>query len=211
VSDRIRLLVADRAATRIGIRLVLEDRVDICAEADTAEQAIRAAMQEQPDVCLIGREIPGGGLTAVRGICRAAPGAGVIVLADAYEVDDMLDAVRAGAVGYVPGSVRPERLQKIIESVMAREAALPRAMVLDILMELRASGSHVDGLTGREAQVLGMLRRGHTTAHIADRLEITPVTVRRHISELVRKLGVADRSELIAPGLELDAANERAA
>jgi DNA-binding NarL/FixJ family response regulator len=71
-------------------------------------------------------------------------------------------------------------------------------MVLELLMELRGHGAGAEVLTGREAQVLGMLRRGHSTAAIAERLEITPVTVRRHISELVHKLGVRNRSELIA-------------
>ena len=70
-------------------------------------------------------------------------------------------------------------------------------MVHELLLELRAGGAGADALTARESQVLGMLRRGQSTAAIAERLQITPVTVRRHISELVRKLGVADRSELI--------------
>jgi DNA-binding NarL/FixJ family response regulator len=70
-------------------------------------------------------------------------------------------------------------------------------MVLDLLFELRRGGA--ESLTGREAQVLGMLRRGHSTAAIGERLSIAPVTVRRHISELVHKLGVEDRSALAGP------------
>jgi DNA-binding NarL/FixJ family response regulator len=194
---RIRVLIADREATRLGMRLALDSLVEICAEADSAEQAIRAAKREQPDVCLIAWELPGYGLTAVRGITRAAPDAAVIVLSDGANADVMLDVIKAGAVGYVPGQVSAERLRKIITAVDAREAVLPRSLVLDLLIELRAVGSEADGLTGREAQVLGMLRRGHTTAAIATRLDIAPVTVRRHISELVRKLGVEDRAELL--------------
>jgi DNA-binding NarL/FixJ family response regulator len=197
VSGDIRLLIADRAPMRLGVRIALDGEVEICAEAETAEQAIRAAKLEQPDVCLIAWELTGGGRAAVRGIMRAAPGASVIVLADDCDIDAMLDAVRAGAVGYVPGVVSVERLQKIIKAVGDDEAVLPRALVRDLLLELRAAGSVTDGLTAREAQVLGMLRRGHSTSAIAHRLEITPVTVRRHISQLVRKLGVESRSELI--------------
>jgi DNA-binding NarL/FixJ family response regulator len=122
----------------------------------------------------------------------------VVVLAEVLDVDDMLDAVRAGAVGYVPGPLDGDRLRRIVGAVAANEAVVPRAMVLELLLELRAGGAGVDALTGRESQVLGMLRRGQTTAAIAERLQITPVTVRRHISELVRKLGVADRSELMS-------------
>ena len=71
----VRLLIADRAPTRLGIRMALNGEVDVCAEADDAEQAIRAANREQPNICLVAREICGDGLTAVRGICRAAPNA----------------------------------------------------------------------------------------------------------------------------------------
>ena len=191
-----RLLVADLAPIRIGIRIALADDVKICAEAGTAEEAIRAAKFEQPDLALVGTMIRGGGAAAVRGIVRAAPATRVIVLADDADAEGMLEAVRAGAVGYVPGHVGADRLRRIVDAVLASEAALPRAMVLELLNEVRY-GAEVDGLTSREAQVLGMIRRGHSTAAIAERLQIAPVTVRRHISELVRKLGVSSRAELI--------------
>jgi DNA-binding NarL/FixJ family response regulator len=70
-------------------------------------------------------------------------------------------------------------------------------MVLELLLELRGGGSGRDALTAREMQVLGMVRRGYRTAAIAERLEIAPVTVRRHISELVQKLGVENRTALV--------------
>ena len=196
MSHMMRLLIADYGPTRHGIRLALDGEVEICAEADNAEQAIRAAKREQPDVCLIGRDLPGDGLAAVRGVCRAAPRAGVVVLAEVRDVDDLLDAVRAGAIGYVPGGLEPARLRRICAAVAANEAVVPRAMVLELLMELRGGGNGAEALTSRETQVLGMLRRGHTTGEIGDRLKITPVTVRRHISGLVHKLGVEDRSAL---------------
>ncbi len=194
----VRILVADHAPTRIGIRMALGPGVQICAEAGDAQAAIRGAMREQPDVCLIGRDLPGDGLAAARGICRAAPRAAVVVIAEVADVDDLLDAVRAGAIGYVPDGLDCERLPRIIRAAAAREAIVPRSMVLELLMEVRGNGAGAEALTAREAQVLGMLRRGHSTASIAKRLEIAPVTVRRHISELVHKLGVRDRSELIA-------------
>jgi DNA-binding NarL/FixJ family response regulator len=197
---RVKLLIADRAPTRLGIRMALNGEVEVCAEADNAEQAIRAAKREQPNVCLVAREICGDGLTAIRGICRAAPGAAVVVLASDPDEDDLLDAVRAGAVGYVPGSPDSNRLRRILRAVAANEAAIPRSMVMELVMELRGGGGGADILTSRESQVLGMLRRGHTTATIAKRLQIAPVTVRRHISELVHKLGVEDRSALVGGG-----------
>jgi two-component system, NarL family, response regulator LiaR len=199
MTSRLRLLIADHAPTRVGILMALDDEVDVCAEVGDAEQAIRAAMREQPDLCLVGREISGDGLAAVRGICRAAPKAAVVVLAQDRDADDLIESVRAGAIGYVPGALDGERLRRIVRAVASNEAVVPRSMVLELMLELRASGSGADTLTGRESQVLGMLRRGHSTSAIAERLSIAPVTVRRHISELVHKLGVEDRSALTGP------------
>jgi DNA-binding NarL/FixJ family response regulator len=198
VSDRrSTVLVAEHAATRLGITIALGDAVEICAEAGDAEQAIRAAKRLQPDVCLVGRAIPGG-LHTVRGICRAAPDSAVVVLAEAPDGDDLLECIRAGAIGYAPGALNADSLLRIIRAVEANEAVVPRSMVLELLLELRGGGSAGERLTGREAQVLRLLRNGHTTAAIAERLEVAPVTVRRHISGVVQKLGVEDRSTLTA-------------
>ncbi|MGH2914541.1 MAG: LuxR C-terminal-related transcriptional regulator [Solirubrobacteraceae bacterium] len=191
-----RLLIVDREATRAGIRIALDGQVEVCAEAASPEQAIRAAMREQPDVCLVADDAGGDGLAAVRGICRSAPGAAVVVLAHEPDIDALLEFVRAGAVGYVPGALDAARLRRIIAAVESNEAVVPRSMILELLLELRSSGPGGDGLTARESQVYGMLRRGHSTAQIAQRLQIAPVTVRRHISELVAKLGVEGRSAL---------------
>ena len=196
MSDPPRLLIADRAPTRLGIRMALNGDADVCAEAEDAEQAIRAAKREQPDLCLIGDHIAGNGVAAIRGVIRAAPGCAVVVLAQGHDADRLLECVRAGAVGYVPGTLDAERLKRVIRAAAANEAIVPRSMVLELVLELRGGGGGADALTARESQVLGMLRRGHRTADIADRLAIAPVTVRRHISELVRKLGVENRAAL---------------
>jgi DNA-binding NarL/FixJ family response regulator len=198
VSGAVTLLIADHEATRVGIRMALNGEARVCAEADDAEQAIRAAKREQPDVCLVGEELPGGALTAVRGVSRAAPNSAVVVLTQSEDVDYLLESVRSGAVGYVPGALDADRLRRVVRAVAAHEAVVPRSMVLELLLELRGGGGGADALTSREAQVLGMLRRKHTTAEIAERLDIAPVTVRRHISQLVRKLGVEDRAALTA-------------
>jgi two-component system, NarL family, response regulator LiaR len=178
--------------------MALDEGVEVCAEAGDAAGAIRAAKLQQPDVCLVGEELESDTIGTVRGICRAAPAAAVIVLATGENVEDLLDCVRAGAVGYVPGPVNPERLRRIVAAA-AHEAIVPRSMVLELLLELRSTGNGAEGLSSRESQVLGMLRRGQSTAEIAQRLQIAPVTVRRHISELVHKLGVENRSALSAP------------
>ncbi len=198
MSGTIRILIADRAPTRLGIRLALEGRVEVCAEAESCEHAIRLAKREQPDVCLIGWDLPGSGSAAVRGVTRAAPRSRVIVLADDADADAMLDSIRLGAVGFIPAGLSADQLVRVVMAAAAREAVLPRAMIHHLMTEVRSSAHELDGLTGREAQVLSLLRRGHSTGMIAKRLDIAPVTVRRHISELVRKFGVVDRSELLA-------------
>lgn len=200
MTDRITLLIADDAPTRLGIRMALNGEALVCAEVEDACQAIRAAKREQPDVCLIGRALCGEAMATVRGICRAAPNIAAVILAQESDEEDLLDAVRAGAIGYVPGALDATRLRRVIQAVAASEAVVPRAMVLDLVMELRGGGDGADALTYRESQVLGMLRRGHSTANIADRLGIAPVTVRRHIGELVHKFGVEDRSQLLSTG-----------
>ena len=120
MTDRLRLLIADREATRVGIRMALDGDVEICAEVDDADQAIRVAKREQPDVCLVGDDLAGSGIAAVRGICRAAPDAAVVVLTEVHDVDALLDCVRAGAVGYVPGALDAERLRRIVRAAGAR-------------------------------------------------------------------------------------------
>jgi DNA-binding NarL/FixJ family response regulator len=198
-----RLLIGDKSAIGLGVQIALEDLFEICAEVESETQAIRAAKLYRPELCVIGSGLVGDVAATVRGVCRAAPGARVIVLATGCNADDMLDAIRAGAVGYVPSDVGPQSLRRIVTAVAADEAALPRTFVLGLLRELQAGGDdEVSPLTRREAQVLGMLRRGHSTAGIAERLNVQPVTVRRHISTLVHKLGVDDRSELLADGVD---------
>ena len=172
---------------------------EVCAEASSGQEAIRAAKREQPDLCLVGRELCGDRLRVVQGICRAAPRAAVVILAEDHDIDDFLDSICAGAVGYVPEAVDAERLRLVVRAIAAREAVVPRSMVLELVLQLQRSR---DGLTARECQVCALLRRGHTTTEIARRLDISSITVRRHISALVHKLGVEDRAALTSPGTE---------
>jgi DNA-binding NarL/FixJ family response regulator len=192
-----RLLIAHHGLMRLSVRMALEGEAEIYAEAEDAEQAIVEALRHQPDVCIVWWDIPGGGLAAVQGILRAAPGTAVVVLSERSDVDDLLAAVRAGAIGYLPGSLDEAQLRRVVRGVAAHEAAVPRTMVRELILELRGATA-LGGLTEREAQVLGMLRRRHSTSEIAARLQISPVTVRRYISELVRKFGVDGRDGLMA-------------
>jgi two-component system nitrate/nitrite response regulator NarL len=198
-ASTVKLLLVDHAPTRAGIRMALDGEALICAECHDVHEAIRAAKSEQPDIAFIGREITGDWRAAVRGVCRAAPDCRIIVLAHTSDADDLLESVRAGALGYVPGTLTADNLRAVLRFARANEALIPRTMVGELLTEIRGAPMSASGLTGREAQVLSMVRRGHSTAWIAESLQIAPVTVRRHISELVHKLGVESRSDLVEP------------
>ncbi len=199
MSDSVRVLVADAPITRLGVRLALEGYAVICAEAESCALAIRSACSERPDVCLIGHTIPGGGITAIRAITRAVPETSVVVLSDRDDTSDLVRAVRAGAVGFVPASFDAEQLRRVISVVINHEAAVPRSMVRSLVDELRQlERTAEDHLSLREAEILGKLRLGHSTTEIAKGLMISPVTVRRHISKLVHKAGVRDRDELVS-------------
>jgi DNA-binding NarL/FixJ family response regulator len=199
VSAMARVLVADHAPTRLSVKLALEGVAEVCAEADDAPGAVSAAQRQQPDVCLIGQSIAGGGIEAVREIAASVPATSIVLLSNGDDVDDLLAALRGGAVGYLPARFDAAQLRRAVAAVIQCEAAVPRAMVLELVNELRALERAADEkLTIREAQILAMLRRGHSTSGIAARLAISPVTVRRHISKLVHKVGVSDRAELVA-------------
>lgn len=195
-----RLLIAEHPVTRLGVRIALESTVNVCAEADDAEHAISAAQREQPDVCLVGVGMPGGGIPATRGICKVAPNAAVIVLATAPDVDDLLTSIHAGAIGYVSSDISALSLRRMVDAVLAGEAAVSRWMVLALVRELQGGSFGGDRLTARERQVVGLLQRGQSTGEIADRLGISPVTVRRHISATMQKTGVEDRGALAGGG-----------
>src|SRR5436305_15180194 len=115
-------------------------------------------MREQPDICLVGLDIPGGGVNAVRGISRAAPDAAVLLLAGSSDVDEMLECIRAGAVGYMPGGLSGPQVNRVIRALGANEAVVPRSMVLALVPELGGAGGGGERLTSREAQVLRLRR-----------------------------------------------------
>lgn len=190
------LLIADHAPTRLGVRIALEGTVRVCAEVSNMEEAIDAARREQPEVAIVGLDLPGGGIVATREIRKVSPRSAIIVLAARPDREDALSCVHAGAIGCLPSDIGAAGLRRTMAAVRSGEAALPRWMVLELVRELQEIHSNSDGLTAREVQVLGMLRRGRPTAAIAAELGISPVTVRRHVSAMVHKTGVTDRTVL---------------
>ena len=198
----IRILLADdHELSRAGVRAALEGHgFDVCAEAGDADAAYDAAVRVQPDVCLLDVRMPGGGVQAAARIHGVLPDTAIVMYTVSASDEDLFDSLRAGAVGYLLKRTDPTRLPHAIRGVLAGEAALPRTLVSRLVDEFRDRGGRRIGgaeLTPREWDVLERLRDGATTAEIATRLSVSPVTVRRHVSALVRKLGVADRDAAV--------------
>jgi DNA-binding NarL/FixJ family response regulator len=203
VTRSIRILLAEGdAPTRAGLRLsVAGADLQVVAEAAAHADAVDAALAQRPDVALIAADLPGGGLDAARRLGDLLPEMRIIVLSSDPSGEELLDAVLAGAAGYLGKDMRLARLPHAIRGVVEGETALPRRHLNRLLQELRgrdirrmrvAEQTNAK-LTDREWDVLQLLGENASTAQMAQRLRISQVTVRRHISRVIRKLGVASR------------------
>jgi DNA-binding NarL/FixJ family response regulator len=205
VSDTpVRILVADdHAAVRAGVRAALEGRgFEVCAEAEDGPGAVAAALREHPDLCLLDVSMPGGsGIEAAAEIALRLPGTAIVMLTVSADERDLFASITAGAAGYLLKDTDPERLPAALRGVLAGEAAIPRRLVGRMVDELsgrqrrRVPLTERGGaeLTAREWEILELLRNGASTAETAAQLGISQVTVRRHVSVVVRKLQVPDR------------------
>jgi RNA polymerase sigma factor (sigma-70 family) len=197
------VLADDHATARLGVRSALEQGdFQVVAEAVDAAGAVAAALEHRPDLCLLDVYMPGGGIAAAAELAEAIPGMSIVMLSVSETNDDLFDALRAGACGYLLKDTDPARLPFALRAVLDGEAPLPRVLTARLITEFRRHGrerriADADGslvtLSERESEVLELLRTELTTKQVADRLGISPVTVRRHVSEALRKLRVADR------------------
>jgi DNA-binding NarL/FixJ family response regulator len=204
----IRALVAEPdAPTCVGIRMALEaDGFEVSTEAVSAMAAIDLAVAQRPDICLLAETLPGGAIVAVDAIHRRVPETKIVLLTDAEEPRSLLSAIRAGGSGFVRKDRDPARLPATMRGVLDGEAALSRKLTNRLIESLRTrergrSAPTTPGgppMTDRELEVLELMAEGLRTSEIAQRLAIVEVTVRRHASSAVAKLGVTDRSAAIA-------------
>ena len=199
-----RLLLAERdGPTRAGIRVALVDAgFELVAVARERNGAIEAALEHRPDVALVSTDLPGGGIEVVQAIAESLPGTKLISLSARPNGQELLAAVLAGAVGYLSKEMSPVRLPQALEGVMRGEVALPRRHTQHLLDALRGRENERTlvtaqanaPLTDREWEVLRLLGDDASTVQMAQRLGISQVTVRRHVSSLLSKLGVTDRA-----------------
>jgi DNA-binding NarL/FixJ family response regulator len=199
------LIAAERLPTRVGLRLALEPEAR-CTEAADAQSAVDAAVRERPDVCLLGLDAAGQGLRVANEIASRVPSAAVILLTNRLDEEEFMAAVRAGASGYLTNSLDPARLPHVVRGALRGEPAVPRRFVSRLLDELRnrerrrsvtLTGKGRVALTAREWEVVELLLRSATTIEIAKELGVAPVTVRRHLGSVERKLGVTTRAEVV--------------
>jgi two-component system, NarL family, response regulator LiaR len=199
----IRVLIADdHAVVRQGLRTFLELQEDIEVVQDVAdgEAAVAAVERQAPDVVLMDLVMPGvDGVEAIRRIGELRPQARVLVLSSFLDDERLFPAVRAGAAGYLLKDVEPRELVKAIRTVHGGEALLHPAVAARLMDEFAAgptpTRADADGLTGREREVLTLLARGLSNKLIARELSISEKTVKTHVSSILGKLGLTDRTQ----------------
>jgi DNA-binding NarL/FixJ family response regulator len=189
------VLAGGRALVRATRRSVLSRAgLGVVADVAGAAEAAEAAKEHDAGLVLLDSDIPGGCIAAVRRIAELAPGAAVLVVAPELERERLLAAVRAGALGFVAETLGASGLVRAVEVALRGESVIPRAGVTTLIEQLRGSTEEetlVDGLrlqlTRREVEVATRVREGLTPKEIAYELELSDVTVRRHMSSIARK------------------------
>jgi DNA-binding NarL/FixJ family response regulator len=201
--DELRVLVVDdHDLFRTGLRNLLEEQgVNVIGEAENGETAIRLAADLAPDVVIMDLNMPGaGGVETTRRLSSLAPLSRVVVLTISADDDDVMNAVMAGACGYL---LKDASIQELIAGIRAAsegESLISPQIAAKVLRRLRAQSKDVDAaktiraeLSDRELQVLKLIANGKDNAQIASELFISPKTVKNHISNILMKLQIENR------------------
>ena len=195
-SHDIRVLIADdHAVVRRGLRtfLELQDDIDVVGEAADGEECVAAALDLVPDVILLDLAMPGmDGVAAVRKLKAAGSPARVLVITSFTDPAVAVPAVRAGAFGVLYKDVEPRDLASAIRSVHAGHVLLQPDVAAALMAPDPAAASP---LTAREREVLAEIAQGRSNREIARALSLAEKTVKTHVSNVLMKLGVADRTQ----------------
>lgn len=196
------LLVDDHELVRLGLRLVLEpmEGIQIVGEASTAQEAVMVCEKLLPDLVIMDIRMPGtSGIDACRDIVKQWPEIQVIMLSSYAEDISIVEAIQAGAVGYVLKDVGMTELMRALDAVRHGAAALDPTITRRLLSIIREPGDFASdpfrSLTNREVEVLRLLTENRNNAEIAEALMVSDKTVRNYISTLLDKLTVANRAE----------------
>jgi NarL family two-component system response regulator LiaR len=199
----IRLVIADdHVLVRQGIRAFLETCADltIVGEAEDAASAAAICIEQKPQVALVDLVMPGGGIAATRNIRSACPDTQVILLTSFEDAQQILAAVQAGALSCLLKDIDADGLADAVRRAARGEAVLHPRVAGYLLDALRGRGAatgtgSLDSLSQREHEVLALIAEGLSNQHIGQRLEISEKTVKTHVSNILAKLGVADRTQ----------------
>jgi two-component system response regulator NreC len=200
------LLVDDHQVVRTGLRMLLEGQPDmkIIGEADSGEQALEKARLLSPDVVVMDITLPDiSGIEATRRLKEELPRIAVVALTIHEDEQYFFEMLQAGATGYIPKRAAPEDLIASIRAAFAGEIyiypSLAKALVADFLgrSSQESEKASLDGLTTREQEVLSLLAEGLSNDEIGEALQISRHTVARHRENLMRKLELHSRSELV--------------
>ncbi len=200
MSDLIRILIADdHPIVRQGLAALLIPRngVEVIGEAENGRQAVDLARVLQPDVILIDVLMPElTGIEATIQIKKENPDARILFLTNSSSEDNLVNAIKAGALGYLLKDAQPDDLFHAIHSVYRGQLTLPPDMALDLVQASRRPAELETSLTERENEVLLAVAEGLSNQDIAQKLDIGTNTVRTHISSLLRKLELSNRTQL---------------
>ena len=192
------LIVDDHSVVREGLRafLRLQEGIEVVGEAASAADAIRVAHTASPDVILLDLVMPGGdGVGAIRELIDVAPGVRVLVLTSFADDAQIFAAMAAGAAGYLLKDIDPAALADGIRDVHAGRPALHPSVAARLMRRGDVTTSARLGITAREHDVLRLMVEGLANKQIAQRLGIGEKTVKTHVSRVLAKLGVEDRTQ----------------
>ena len=195
------LLVDDHAILRKGIRALLstEPDIEVVGEAGDGAEALAQAEALQPDVILMDLVMPNmDGIVATQQVTTRQPGMRVLVLTSFVADDKVFPAIKAGALGYILKDTGPDELVRAIRQVHRGEPTLEPEIARKVLFELAQSSKQPptpDPLTGRELEVLRLIAQGKSNREIAEDLVLAEVTVRTHVSNILSKLHLANRTQ----------------
>jgi DNA-binding NarL/FixJ family response regulator len=194
----IRVLVADdHAIVRVGLAQLLEacDDVEVVGSVTDGLEAVAAAIGRRPDVVLMDLSMPGvDGIEATRRILSVRPEIRIVMLTFHSSPDPILDAIDAGAVGYLLKDAEPDEILRGVRAAARGESPLdPKAA--RALLTARTEGSRAAELSSREREVLVLLGAGMANKQIARRLGISEKTVKSHLTNVYRHIGVSDRTQ----------------
>ncbi|MGW0828425.1 response regulator [Streptomyces sp. NPDC002845] len=213
------LLADDQALLRSAFRVLVDSEPDmeVVGEASDGAEAVRLAKERQADVVLMDIRMPGtDGLAATRLISADPTLAHVrVVMLTTFEVDEyVVESLRAGASGFLGKGSEPEELLSAIRVAAGGEALLSPAATKGLIARFLAQADASDDgrdparserlgtLTGREREVLVQVAGGHSNDEIAERLEVSPLTVKTHVNRAMAKLGARDRAQLVVIAYE---------